>query len=63
MEKKLNKSVTLRHLLINSEKKIGIQFYPDKVIQLVVKNLNGVKWSDKHNIIYVGFADKVYLQT
>ncbi len=48
-----NKSITLKHLLINSEKKIGIQFYPDNVIQLVIKNLDNPKWSTKYSMAYV----------
>ncbi len=53
MNQTLNKSVTLKHLLINSEKNIGIQFYPDKVIQILIKNLDTPKWSTKHNMAYV----------
>lgn len=53
MKNKLNKSITLKHLLINNEKKIGIQFYPDKIIQLLIKNLNNPKWSTKHNMAYI----------
>ncbi len=53
MENKLQKSITLKHLLINEEKQIGIQFYPDKIIQLVIKTLNEVKWSDKYGMAYI----------
>jgi site-specific recombinase XerD len=53
MENKLQKSITLKHLLINKEKQIGIQFYPDKLIQLVIKTLNEVKWSDKYGMAYI----------
>lgn len=53
MDDKLQKFVQLRHLLINDEKKIGIKFYTDKVIQLVIKSLNKPKWSNKHNMAYV----------
>jgi site-specific recombinase XerD len=47
------KQITLKHLLINNEKKIGIQFYPDKVIQALIKSLEGVKWSSKFQMVYV----------
>jgi site-specific recombinase XerD len=53
MVNKHKKSITLKHLLINNEKKIGIQFYPDKVIQLLIKSLNNPKWSSEYNMAYV----------
>jgi site-specific recombinase XerD len=45
--------VTLKHLLINNRKQIGLQFYPNKVVQLVIKNLPNVKWSNTYNMAYV----------
>ena len=38
------KQITLKHLLIDEEKKIGLQFYPDKVIQAMIKQLPSPKW-------------------
>jgi hypothetical protein len=36
-----HKSITLKNLLINEEKKIGIQYHPDKVIhEKVILRLN-----------------------
>ncbi|WP_205618014.1 phage integrase N-terminal SAM-like domain-containing protein [Tenacibaculum ovolyticum] len=32
---------------------IGVQFYPDKIVQLAVKNLNGIKWSEKDGLAYL----------
>ncbi|WKV11803.1 site-specific tyrosine recombinase/integron integrase [Marivirga harenae] len=49
----IQKQITLKHLLINNEKKIGIQFYPDKVIQALIKSLENVKWSEKYQMVYV----------
>jgi len=51
MEKLQN--ITLRHYLIQDEKCIGILYYPHKVIQALVKELPGVKWSEKHQVTYV----------
>jgi site-specific recombinase XerD len=45
--------VTLKHLLINDEKQIGIKFYPDKMVQTVVKGLPNVKWSNEFNMVYI----------
>lgn len=51
MENTLN--ITLKHLLINQEKQIGIQFMPNKVIQALVKQLPGVRWSEGYNMVYL----------
>ena len=48
MKMQHHKSITLKNLLINEEKQIGIQFQPDKVIQALLKELPGIKWSDGH---------------
>lgn len=45
--------ITLRHLSINNKKMIGLQFYPDKVIQALVKELPGIKWSNEHGMVYL----------
>ena len=47
------KYVTLKHLLIEKKKKIGLQFYPNKLIQTVVKGLPKPKWSKEYNMAYV----------
>lgn len=47
------KQIKLKHLLINNEKKIGLQFYPNKVIQALIKTLPEVKWSNKFNMVYL----------
>jgi integrase/recombinase XerD len=45
--------VTLKHLFINGEKKIGLQFYPNKVLNALVKGLPGVKFSKQFNMAYI----------
>ena len=47
------KQITLKHLMINQKKCIGIKFYPDKVIQALVKELPDPKWSEAFNIVYI----------
>lgn len=49
----ISKSVTLKHLLIDKKKQIGIQFYPDKVIQAIVKQLPDPKWSKTYGMVYI----------
>lgn len=47
------KRITIRHLLIKKENKIGIKFYPDKVVQALIKQLPDVKWSNKYGMAYI----------
>ena len=47
------KNITLKHLLIGQEKQIGLKFYPDKVIQSLIKELPEVKWSEEFGMAYV----------
>lgn len=48
-----HKSITLKNLLINDEKQIGIQFHPDKVIQALLKEISGIKWSKEFGMAYI----------
>lgn len=45
--------ITLRHYFINKERCVGILFYPNKVIQALIKQLPGVKWSKEYQVIYM----------
>ncbi len=47
------KQITLKHLMIDDSKCIGIQFYPDKTIQTLVKELPNPKWSKNDEMVYV----------
>lgn len=47
------KHITMKHLMINNQKMIGIQFYPDKVIQALVKELPSPKWSKEFAMVYI----------
>lgn len=48
-----SRHITLKHLLINNQKMIGIKFYPDKVIQALIKELANPKWSAEYSMVYV----------
>lgn len=50
---KLNKHITLKHLLINNNKYIGLQFNSDKVLNSLVKDLNGLEWSNDYGMFCV----------
>ena len=45
--------ITLKHLLIKGEKKIGLQFYPNKVLNALVKGLPGVRWSNTLSLVHI----------
>lgn len=53
MNSSYNKNITLKHLYINNEKQIGIKFYPNKLVQTVVKGLPNVKWSNEFGMAYI----------
>jgi hypothetical protein len=58
------KYITLKHLMIDGKRMIGLQFYPDKVIQALIKQLPEVKWSKEHQLAYIpnrkDFLSQVY---
>ena len=47
------KSVTLKHLYIDEMRQIGFQFTYNKVIELTVKSLTGIRWSGKYQMYYL----------
>jgi len=53
MKNATQKSVILRHLLIDSQKQIGIKFTSDKVIALTINSLPNIKWSDSFRMAYL----------
>lgn len=48
----LTKSITLKHLLINFKKQIGLQFYTDRITTALIKELPGIHWSDQYSMYY-----------
>ena len=45
--------INLKHLVIDERKQIGLQFYPNKVIQALIKELPDIKWSKTYNMAYL----------
>ena len=41
------------HLLIHNQKMIGLKFYPDKVIQALIKELPNPRWSKEYAMAYI----------
>ena len=47
------KKITLKHLLIEDQKQIGLHFYPDHVIQRLIKTIPNVRWSKEYSMVYI----------
>ena len=47
------KHITIKHLLIDEQKYIGLQFYSDKVLNSLVHAMNGIKYSEKYSMHYL----------
>ena len=53
----MNRHITLKHLLINNKKFIGLKFQSDKVLNSLIKGLHQIKWSDEFRM-YCLFNNK-----
>ncbi|MEM9337850.1 MAG: site-specific tyrosine recombinase/integron integrase [Bacteroidota bacterium] len=47
------RQITLKHLLIGGKKMIGLQFYPDKVIQVLIEGLPSIGWSEEYGMAFL----------
>ena len=45
--------ITLKHLLLENKRMIGLKFYPNKVIQSLIKELPNPRWTDKYDMVYI----------
>ena len=54
------KNIALKHLLIDGKKQIGLKFYPDKVIQALVKELPSPKWSNEFSMVYLPNTSEMF---
>ena len=45
--------ITLKHLSIENNSFIGLKYYANKTIQIIIKELNDVKWSSEFTMYYV----------
>ena len=48
-----NQHITLKHLAIENKSYIGLKFYANKTIQILIKELNNIKWSSEFTMHYV----------
>ena len=51
MHPQRERNITLKHIVLGDKKYIGLQFYPDKVIQAIVKQLPERKWSNHFGMV------------
>jgi integrase/recombinase XerD len=56
--KNIEKNITLKHLLIDGKKQIGLKFYADKVIHALIKELPDTKWSQEFGMVYISNSPK-----
>ena len=47
------KAITLKHLMIDNKKMIGIQCYQDKVILALIRELPNPRWSEEFSMVYI----------
>jgi site-specific recombinase XerD len=52
-----SKHISLKHLLIEGKKQIGIKYYPDKIVTQVIESLPGARWSEEFKMPYVSNTD------
>jgi site-specific recombinase XerD len=50
---KFKQHITLKHLLIDNQKCIGLQFYSNNALNVLVKELSDIAWSDEFNMYYL----------
>ena len=50
---KFRQHITLRHLSIDNKRYIGLEFYANKALDIIIKELIEVAWSDLFNMYYV----------
>ena len=53
MKNHLQRSITLKHLLVNNQQCIGFQFNADKVIEALIEQLPDPKWSHEFRMAYI----------
>ena len=50
---KFSQHITLKNLLINNEKCIGLQFYSNKALNIIIQELKGIRWNEEFSMYYL----------
>jgi hypothetical protein len=58
----IQKMISLRHLEIEGKRLTGLKFYPDKVIQALIKTLPNPKWHKKAQMVCIPNEPENYQQ-
>lgn len=45
--------ITIRHLMIEAQPRIGLQFHPNKVVQALTDSLPAIGWSEEHRMHHI----------
>ena len=45
--------ITLRNILVDGDKCIGLQFFPSKRIQMFIKTLDNPRWATVYQMVFV----------
>lgn len=53
MNSNYQKVITLKHLVIDGKKQIGLQFNPSPLINNLLKGLTNVQWSEQYNMAFL----------
>ena len=48
-----SKKITLKHFILDQRKYVALIFYPDRVIQTLIKTLPEVKWVPEHQFVII----------
>jgi site-specific recombinase XerD len=46
-------SITLKHLVIQSEKQIGLKYSANQLVEKILKGVDGLKWSEEFGLYYL----------
>ena len=53
MKTRNSQFITLKHLLIDEKKQIGLKYQPDRVIDALIKEIPDILWSDQFCMLYL----------
>lgn len=48
-----DRNLTLKHLVIDGQRMIGLKYYPNRIIQALVDQLPGIQWSEQYGMAYL----------
>lgn len=52
------RSITLRNIVVDNIKKIGLDYYSDPIVNALIKSLEGINWSEDFRMYYIEYSKK-----